>query len=125
MPGPRAGNDTAIGALGFLGEPFDDVGGRHRFHSGFGQSLALLHGQKRRDLLVALAHDGGGLAHDAAALERRNRAPDLETGGSSGKGFIEVGLAGVRNGADHLFGGGVEHLEHFARLGRPPFAGNE
>ena len=118
-------DDAAIGTLGFLGEPLDHVGGGHRFHLGFGQHLALLHGQERGDLVIALAHDGRGLAHDAATLERRHRAPRLEAGGSRGKRLVEVGPTGMGHGADHLFGGRIDHLEHLARLGRAPLAANE
>ena len=122
---PARRDDPAIGALGFLGEPLDDVGGRHRFHLGFGQGLALLHRQQRRDFIVALAHDGGGLAHDLAAIERRYRAPDLETGGRGGERFVEVGLFRVRNRADRLFGRGIEHLDGLAAVRRAPFAVDE
>jgi hypothetical protein len=87
--------------------------------------LPILIALQRRDLVIALAHDGSGLAHDAAALEWRNRAPDLEAGGSRRQRLVEVGLAGMGDGADQLFGGGVEHLEHLARLRRAPLAGNK
>ncbi len=122
---PARRNQPAVGALGFLGEPFDDVGGGHRFHPGFGQRLALLHRQQRRDFVVALAHDGGGLAHDLAAVERRYRAPDLETGGSCRQRLVEVGFFRMRDRADRLFRRGIEHLDGLAAVRRAPFAVDE
>ena len=123
--GPARGDQPAIGALGFLRKPLDHVSGGHRLHLGLGQRLALLHRQQRRDLVIALAHDRGGLAHDPAALERGNVAPDLEAGGGGGERLVEIGLASMGDGADHLLGRGIAHLDHFARMGRAPFAGNE
>ena len=67
----------------------------------------------------------GGLAHDLRSARRRHLAPGREALGGGLERLVEVGLLGMGEGADHLFGGGVEHLEHLARLGRPPFAGNE
>ena len=115
----------AIGALGFLGEPLDDVGGGHGFHLGFGQRLALLHGHERRDLVIALAHDRGRLAHDPAALERRHRAPDLEPLGGCFQRLVEIGAVGMGHGADGFLGRRVEHGDGPARLARPPFAIDE
>ena len=115
----------SIGALGFLGEPFDDVGRRHRLHFGFGQRLALLHRQQRRDFVVALAHDRGRLAHDLAAVEWRHCTPDLEPLGSGLQRLVEIGAVGMRDGADHILGGRVEHGDGSARLARTPFAVDE
>jgi hypothetical protein len=122
---PARRNQPPVGALGFFGEPFDDVGGGHRFHLGFGQRLALLHRQQRRDFVIALAHDGGGLAHDLAPVERRYRAPDLETGGCGGQRFVEVGFFRVRDRPDRLFRRGIEHLDGLAAVRRTPFAVDE
>ena len=121
-----AGRDyAAIGALGFLGEPLDDVGGGHGFHLGFRQRLALLHRHQRRDLVIALAHDRGRLAHDPAALERRHRPPDLEPLGGRFQRLVEIGAVGMRDGADGFLRRRIKHGDGPARLARPPFAVDE
>ena len=115
-------DQAAIGPAAFLGEPVDDVGGGHGLELGFGQHLALFHGHDGRDLVGTLAHQIGGLAHHLGALIGRDLAPGLETFFSGRQRLVEVGLAGMRDGADHLFGRRIEHGDRLAGSGGTPFS---
>jgi hypothetical protein len=56
------------------------------------------------DLVEALAHQVGGLAHDLVALVGRDLAPLLETLVGGGERAIEIALLGMRHLADHFLG---------------------
>ena len=102
-------NDAAIGAAAFFAHPLDHVGGRVHFHAQLGDDLALLQGHDARDLFLALAHEIGGLAHDARALVGRHRAPHREALDRRVERMIEIGDGGVRQLGQRLFVGGIDH----------------
>ena len=70
-----ARDDAAIGAAAFLGVPVDDVGAGQHLGARLDIDLALLLGLHLGDVIVALAHQIGGLAHDLGAVIGRGRLP--------------------------------------------------
>ena len=119
----RARRDQpAVGAAAFLGEPFDDVGRRHRFHLGFGQDLALLLRHDRRDLVGALADQLGGLAHHLGPIVGRYVAPGPETLFGGFQRRVEIRTVRVRNRADRLFGRRIDDVQGAAARGGAPLA---
>ncbi len=115
-------DDATVRTAAFLGEPFDDVGRRHRLHLGFDQRLALLLDHQRSDGVGALAHQRSRLLHHLGAVERRHRAPLLEAAVGGGKRFVEVRLVGMSDGPDRLLGRGVKHRNGLARGAPAPFS---
>ncbi len=87
--------------------------------------LALLHGHDGRNLVGALAQQIGGLAHHLRALEGRELAPDLEALVRRLERLVEVGLLGVGNRADDLFGCRIEDGKGLSGGGRAPFSVNQ
>src|SRR5262249_17499486 len=74
------------------------------------------------DIASAAAQDVGGFAHQTVALVGGDLAPRLKAllGGREGK--IEVGLFGMRHGADLLAGRRIEDRQCLAADSRPPRA---
>ena len=64
----RWGTDAAVDPQALVGEPVDDVGGRHRLALGLDERLALFEGHEAGDLVRPLADQLGRPSHDLAAL---------------------------------------------------------
>jgi hypothetical protein len=111
------GDDAAIGAARFLGEPVDDVGAGEYFTFGVAQWLALFEGQERCDRIDPLAQHVGRLAHDFRAVERRYLAPRAKAFVGGFERAVEIALVGMGDGADRLAGRGVDDRDR-ATAGR-------
>jgi len=96
-------HDAAIGTPRLLGEPVDDVGCGKGLHARFGDRLALLQRHQRGDMLVALAQDVGGLAHQFGAVKGRDAAPCFEPLRGSSQCFVEIVDAGMGERAKLAF----------------------
>jgi hypothetical protein len=86
------------------------VGAARHLADGFRERLALVERDVAADRLRALAREVGHLAQDPAALERRRVTPRPERALGGAQRAVEVGRRRVRQAADRLPGGGVEHL---------------
>ncbi len=115
-------DDAAVGAPGLLGKPVDDVGAGHGLHPRLGQRLALLEGHQAGDVVGPLAQQVGGAAQQLGALEGGHPAPGGEAPVGRGQGDVEVGPLGMGDGAVHLAGGRVHHVQRLAVLGCGPGA---
>ena len=113
-------DDSAVGAASFLGEPVDHVGARQHFALGFGQRLALLHGQQTSDTVRTLAQDVSGLAHNLGAVKSGHFSPGPEPFVGGFQGAVEVGGRRVRNRADLVTGGRIDDVDRAAAGGGPP-----
>ena len=70
----------------------------------------------------ALAHQRGGLAHGRGALVGRHLAPGFEAALRGGQRAVQIGNAGVRDLADGLAGGRIDHVKSLAAGGVAPLA---
>ena len=115
------GNDVAVDALGFLGEPFDEAAAIDDLAHGFGQGLALLHSHEPREI-VLVSHDeiepsaqnGGAFL---AGLGPPCR-PGLIGGDDSAPRFIG---AHIGHGAELCAGRRIGHIEGLLGVGVDPF----
>jgi hypothetical protein len=118
-------HDAAVDPAPLVGEPLDDVGGRQHLGARLGERLALLHGQKARDRVGALAHQARRRAHHRRALVRRHPAPRLEPAVRGCQREVEVRPRRMRHAADALAGGRVQHVERLAVGGVAPLVVDE
>ena len=118
-----ARDDAAIGAAAFLGIPVDDVGGGEHLGARLDVDLALLLGLHLGDVVEALAHQIGGLAHDLGAVIGRGRSsrPAKPFCGGGERG-VEIGFAGVRQMRQRLAGRRIDHVLALAAFAVEPFA---
>jgi hypothetical protein len=105
-----AGDDAAIGAAAFLGEPFDDVGGDEDLAARLGKGLALLLGEDARHRVMALAQKVGGLTQDFCPVVGRGSPPDQKTLLGRIERAVEVRAAGVRELRERLLGRRIDDL---------------
>ena len=84
--------------------------------------LALLLRLHLGDVVVALAQQVGGLAHDLGAVIGRGRLPDREALVGGGERGVEIGVAGVRQMRQHLAGRRIDHVLALAAFAVEPFA---
>ena len=112
--GLAGGNDTAIGAPAFLGEPFRDVGAVGYLGLGFAQRLALFAGDGGRNDVAPFAQQLGGLAQDVAAGHGRLSTPGPEAAGCKFQRPVQIGDACNGKLRDRLVGGGILHRQHVA-----------
>ena len=117
-----AGNDAAVSAAAFLGVPVDDVGGGHHLGAQLDINLALLLRLHLGDVVVALAHQIGGLAHDLGAVIGRGRLPDREALLRGFERGVEIGARGMRQMSQHLAGRRIDHVLALAAFAVEPFA---
>ena len=117
-----AGDDAAIGAAAFLGVPVDDVGAGEHFGAQLDIDLALFLRLHLGDVVVALAHQIGGLAHDLGAVIGRGRLPHREALRGGGERGVEVGGRGMRQMRQGLAGRRIDHVFALAAFAVEPFA---
>src|SRR6218665_2968026 len=108
--GRGGGNEAAVNGAPLLRMPVAVVGAAHHLAHGLGQRFALVERDVAADLLGAGTTEFSNLAQDGAALHRRHGAPALEGALRGGKCAVEVGAAGVRQAAEPLTRGRVEHV---------------
>ena len=110
----RVGDDLAVGALAFLGEPLEGVGRVQDLGLGLGQRLALLHGQGAGDGVAPLAHQVGGLLEDLGAVP----GGELHPAGHGALGGLErpagVFPAAIGHLGQHFLGGRVDDPQRAA-----------
>ena len=116
------GDDAAVDAPAFVGEPLDDVGSGHDLDARFANRLALLLRQQPGDVGSALAHQPCGLAHRRRALVGRHLAPVFEAALGRRQRTVKVGDASVGDPADDLASGGIDHVDRLATGGVAPLA---
>ena len=117
-----AWHDAAIGAAAFLGEPIDDVGCRQHFHARLDENLALLLGHDFRDVLGALAHEIGRLAHDLGAVIGGRSAPGGKSFRGGVKRAVEIRRARMRERRQRLAGRRIDDFLALAAAAVEPFA---
>jgi hypothetical protein len=93
------------------------------FHARLDQRLALLLRHQARDGVGAGAEQVGGLAHDLGAVVGRDLAPRREAALGGCEGFVQIGLLGVGDLADHLLRRRVEDRDRLAGARVAPLAG--
>ncbi len=117
-----AWHNAAISPSAFFGIPVDDVGAGENFRARLRINLALLLGHHLGNVVVALAHQVGGLAHDLGAVIGRGRLPHREAFFGGGERGIEIGLAGMRQMRQRLAGRRIDHVLALAAFAVEPFA---
>ena len=122
--GPR-GYHAPVRATAFFGEPLDDVAARQHFELGFAHRLALFQRHQLGDFVGACTQNIRRLAHDFAALEGGNFAPDFVAFVRGFERTVKVGFFRVSNGADLGMCGGVDHGQGAAGGGGAPYAVDE
>ena len=117
-----ARHDAAIGAAAFLGVPVDDVGGGQHLGARLGIDLALLLRLHLGDVVMALAQQIGGLAHDLGAVIGRGRLPERKALFRGGERGVEIGVRGMRQVRQRLAGRRIDHVLALAAFAVEPFA---
>ena len=112
--------DPAVGADRFARVPLEELAPPDDFELGLAERLAVLKGDRAGDLVLAPAHESGGLADHLGPMAGRRLAPHLEAGGRGGQGVVEILRAGDGEPADLLLGRRVDHRH--LRAGGPPLA---
>ncbi len=98
---PR-GDDLAIGALAFAGEPVEQIGRRHHLGARLGKGLAHFHRHARREGIGALAQQHGRAAQDAAARIGTRITPGREGVACGLHRLLQIDKFGHRILADHF-----------------------
>ena len=75
-----------------------------------------------RNVISACAHQISGLAHQFGTIIGRDLLPDRKAFLGSGKRFIQIGLFGMGDSADHFLIGRVQHIDGLATARGAPFA---
>jgi hypothetical protein len=119
-----AGDDVAIGALGFLAVELDVAGAIGDLALGLGERLAHLGGQDRRQIVLVRHAEVEPLAQHLRAFLGGAACPFAVrgVGGLDRAGGLRP--AEVRQMADHVAACGVRHREGRAVVGRDPLTGD-
>ena len=105
-----AGNDVAVEALAFLGEPLDEGSRVGDLAFRFRQRLALLGGHDDGEIIDVREHEIEPAPHDLRALGRRLLRPGGQGGVRGLDSAARFGGAHVRHAAEHLAVGGIADL---------------
>ena len=116
------GDDAAIGTAALLGVPVDDVGAGQDLGARLDIDLALLLRLHLGNVIVALAHQIGGLAHDLGAIIGGRGPPQREALFGGGERGVEIGFAGMRQMRQRLAGRRVDHVLALAAVAVEPLA---
>ena len=125
LAGQALRQHAPIRAPAFFRVPVEDFRRGLHFDARLVNALAHLERRDARDLLAARAHEIRGLLEDLAALHRQQRAPFAPGALRGGQRAIEIGGAGMRQLAQHFFGGRIDHRLGLAALRAQPFAVDE
>src|SRR4029078_6174709 len=87
-----AGNYAAIGSAAFLGIPINDVGAGENLGARLDIDLALLLGNHFRNMVITLAQQIGGFAHDLRAVVGGRCLPGCKALFGGGEGGAEEAL---------------------------------
>ncbi len=115
-----AGDDVAVHALAFLGEPFDERGGIGDLALRLGEWLALLGGHQHGEVVDVREHQVVPAPQDRRALLCRAGGPLRKGRGRGLDGATRFRGAHVRHRADDGAGGGVGDVHGAAGVGGDP-----
>ncbi|KPP86789.1 MAG: hypothetical protein HLUCCO07_13170 [Rhodobacteraceae bacterium HLUCCO07] len=108
--------DHPVGAHRFLREPAEEFGGICGLAPRIPAGLAVLQRDEMGEMIEPHGHQFPRLSQHLGPFTRRARGPVGHGGLGRVKRGIGVGDIGRGDRGQHLFGGGVDHVEPFGRL---------
>ncbi len=120
-PWPVGRDDVAVGALGLLGEPFDEAGAVDDLAARLGERLALFGGHDPRELVRVLDDQLVPAPQDRGALAREQPRPLPERTLRGRHSLLDLRPGGARDRGEQLAARGIAHIDGGSAAPVDPF----